>query len=303
MVGELDNLINYINAKKIDYNNIKENNIVIIQDPEKSYDINFLITARGRANFAQPMYDSFKAAADNSKLNITYTVVEHSEFPEHSKFCKKNKLNYIWIKSTPGELFNKCLSYNVGVFFGPKSKYCLFHDIDCLVQSDFFIKLSENIENKKCRAIQCFTGRRVLYISEQFTPKVISGEFSVDNLNLSMPEVDLPRLGGKVMIGAPGGSILVERDLFFEVGGYDAELFLANSPEDAFFWEKIDAIDKMHISDSPDIELYHMYHPPTWMNNPYVDEMQIINKIFKELSLEDKKIIISLKSDVIKEFK
>jgi predicted glycosyltransferase involved in capsule biosynthesis len=298
-----DDLIKHINNKRFDYKAVRDENVVIIQNPDEIYDINFLITARGRLEFAEPMYRSFLTAAEKSPLNITYTVVEHGENPEHSKFCKKNKINYIWIKPGEEKLFNKCLSYNVGAFFGNKAKYLLFHDIDCLVQSDFFIKLFENISHKKCRAIQCFTGRRVLYINEQFTPKVVSGDFSVDDLSLDMSEVDLPRLGGKVMIGAPGGSILVERELFFEVGGYDAELFLANSPEDAFFWNKVDTIDKMHTSDEPDIELYHMYHPPTWMNNPYVDEMQIINNAFKAMSTEDKKEIIQLKSDMIKEYK
>jgi len=297
-----DDLIKYINAKKIDYNKVKENNVVTIYDSEIEYDINFIITVRGRENFAQPMYNSFVAALEKSLINIAYTVVEHSENPKHAKFCKKNKINYIWIKPEEEKLFNKCLAYNMGVFFGPKSKSLIFHDIDCLIQSDFFIKLSENIENKKCRAIQCFTGRRVLYISEQFTPKVISGEVSVDELILDMPEIDLPRLGGKVMVGAPGGSILVERDLFFEVGGYDAELFLANSPEDAFFWQKIDTIDKMEISDNPNIEIYHMYHPPTWMNNPHIGEMHMINELFKKLSINDKKEIINLKSELIKDF-
>lgn len=298
-----EDIIKHIKAKEIDYKKIKEDNIVIIQNPEEIYDINFLITARGRREFSEPMYKSFLAAAEKSLLNITYTVVEHSEIPEHSKFCKKNKLNYIWVKSEPGELFNKCLSYNMGVFFGPKSKYCLFHDIDCLVRTDFFLNLFDNISHKRCRAIQCFTGRRVLYINQQFTSKVISGEFPIDDLSIDMPEVDYPRMGGKIMIGAPGGSILVERDLFFEVGGYDAELFLANSPEDAFFWEKVDTIDKMHTSDEPDIELYHMFHPPTWMNNPFVNEMQAINNIFKNLSVDDKKEVINLKAGMIKKFK
>ena len=294
----MNNLVEQINKKKLDYNKIKDDNIVIIQDPEGAYDINFLITARGRGDFAQPMYDSFKAAAEKTPLNITYTVVEHSEIPEHSKFCKKNKLNYIWIKSEPGELFNKCLSYNMGVFFGPKSKYCLFHDIDCLVQSDFFLNLFDNVSHKQCRAIQCFTGRRVLYINPELTQKVIAKEFNVDDLSINLPEVTPPGI-----VGAPGGSILVERDFYFEVGGYDAELFLANSPEDAFFWEKVDTMNKMHISDDPHIELYHMHHPPTYMSNPHINEMQAINNSFKAMSIENKKLIIELKAEMIKEFK
>jgi len=295
----MENLKKYIENKKIDYNDVKDKNIVIIQNPEETYDINFLITVRGRKNFAEPMYRSFLAAKERSNLNITYTVIEHSHIPEHSKFCKDNKINYIWIKSKEEELFNKCLAYNMGVFFGNKSKFIIFHDIDCLVQSDFFLRLAINVERKKCRAIQCFTGRRVLYLNTELTSEIISNkEFDLDSLNIKMPEVRPPAI-----FGAPGGSIMVERDLYFEAGGYDAELFLANSPEDAFFWEKIDTIDKMYISDDPDIELYHMHHPPTWMNNPFIGKMKEINSEFKNFSNNEKKEIIKFKSDVIKDFK
>ena len=47
-----DDLIKHIKAKKFDYNKIKEDNIVLIQNPEEAYDINFIITARGRTEFA-----------------------------------------------------------------------------------------------------------------------------------------------------------------------------------------------------------------------------------------------------------
>lgn len=294
-------MIEQIDDNRIDYNKVKRDNIVIIHN--ENADVNFLITARGRTEFAQPMYDAFKAAAEKSPLSIAYTVIEHSEIPQHSKFCKKMKLNYIWIEAQKDELFNKCLAYNMGVFFGPKSKYLLFHDIDCLVQSNFFLNLFDNVKSKGARALQCFTKRRVLYINEEFTPKVIAGEFAVDRLSISIPGVDLPRSSNQVMIGAPGGSILIERDLYFEVGGYDAELFLANSPEDAFFWQKVDMINKMHISDDPDIELYHMYHPPTFMDNPHVQDMIKINNKFKAMSDEEKKAIIAHKAEMIKEFK
>lgn len=294
----MEYLKNQIDKHLIDYNKVKNDNVVIIQNQEELYDINFLIPVRNRTEFAEPMYNSFKKAAENSRLNITYTVIEHSENPQHSKFCKKNKINYIWVKSESGELFNKCLAYNMGAFFSSKSKYILFHDIDCLVQSDFFNNLFDNISHKQCKAIQCFTGRRVLYLNPEITNRVISGEQQVDELSLNMPEVSLPQF-----IGAPGGSIMVERGLFFDVGGYDAELFLANSPEDIFFWDKVDTIDKMHISDDPAIELYHMWHKPTYMDNPYINEMKAIHTRFKNLSVEQKKEIIAYKAQIIKDFK
>ncbi len=292
------NISEVIKETDFDYKEIINSNVSVINNDLDFYDISVIIPVRGRNEFAQPMYDSFLAAKDKVNMNIAYTMVEHSENPQHSKFCKKNGINYIWIKSEPQEMFNKCLAQNMGAFFSVKSKYLLFHDIDCLMQSDFFVNLLKNIELKEARAIQNFTGRRVLYISPSLTAKVISKEFDIDNLNISLDDVSPPSI-----LGAPGGSITIERDLFFEIGGYDPELFLANSPEDAFFWEKIDTIDKMHICDSPEIELYHMHHPPTWMHNPYIREMEALYNSFKNLDIEGRKELIKLKSEKIQEFK
>jgi len=286
------------------YKKIKEENLVLIQNPEKLFDINFLIPVRNRIEFAQPMYNSFLKAKENSSLAISYTVIEHSEIPDHAKFCKKNKINYIWIKSAPDELFNKCLCYNLGALYSNISKYILFHDIDCLVQSDFFVKLTKNITNQNCKAIQCFQQRRVLYCNENLTKEIVNEKFTAfDVLNLKdNSNIDLPRLGGKVMLGAPGGSILVERELFFDVGGYDDDLFLANSPEDAYFWEKIDTISKMHTAENPAIDIFHMYHSPTYMSNPYIKQMQKIYEDFKKLTKEEKTREIKEKSKQIKKF-
>lgn len=297
------NLIDTILGNTIDYKKIKEENVFIIKNDNKNYDINFLIPVRNRTEFAAPMHESFKAAKSNTNLEITFTIIEHSENPLHSKFCKKENINYIWINSN-GQLFNKCLCYNMGVFFSQKANSYIFHDLDCLIQSNFFNQLQENIKNQNnCKAIQCFTGRRVLYLNAELTKKIIKKEFAVDDLSIQLPEVDYPILGGKIMIGAPGGSIYVERELFFEVGGYDAELFLANSPEDIFFWTKIETIDKMHTSDNPPIEIYHMYHEPTWMHNPHIHQMEGIYNIFKEMNIEDKKELIKLKSKLINEYR
>lgn len=294
LVGLKELIVN----NKIDYQEVFENSISITYNNKEFFDVSVIIPVRNRENFLEPLYKSFIDAVDKSGLKVDFTVVEHSENPQHSKFCKKNKINYFWIKSNPDELFNKCLAHNIGAIYSSKSKHLLFHDIDCLVQSDFFVRLLENIENKKARAIQNFTERRVLYLNQELTNRVIAGEFNVDDLSLKLDEVNLP-----VFFGAPGGSITIERDLFFEIGGYDPELFLANSPEDAFFWEKVDSVDKMHISDEPNIELYHMHHTPTWMNNPRIKEMEDINNKFKSLHIDEKKEVINFKSNLISDFK
>jgi hypothetical protein len=297
MQSKMIDLKQLIENNSIDYKKVFEDNISVTYSDMELFDVSVIIPVRNREDFAEPLYKSFQAAIDKSGLKVDFTFVEHSENPLHSKFCKNNKINYFWLKSAPGELFNKCLAHNVGAIFSSKSKYLLFHDIDCLVQSDFFIMLFENIKNQNARAIQNFTERRVLYINQQLTDKVIAGQFEVDDLSINLDEVSPPNI-----FGAPGGSITIERDLFFEVGGYDPELFLANSPEDVFFWDKVDVVDKMYISNNPDIEIYHMNHRPTYMDNPLINEMKDIHFSFKNMSQEEKLEIVKLKAELIKKF-
>ena len=97
-------------------------------------------------------------------------------------------------------------------------------------------------------------------------------------------------------------AIFVQKDLFFEVGGYDPELFYSNAPEDIFFWNKIDEISKMEICDNPEIDLFHMIHPVTYHDNPRIQEMLTLSKSFQTAKPEEKKEFIELKKESLKEF-
>jgi predicted glycosyltransferase involved in capsule biosynthesis len=290
-------LTDKLEKSKIDYDKIKENSISLFYNEDSYFDINVIIPVKGRVNFSKPMFHYFCKARENSNLKINYTVVEFSDKPEHSKFCKNNKIDYVFIQCEEKDLFNKCLCLNFGVLFGCKSKYVLFHDLDCLMQSNFFNDLIKNLESKKCRAIQCFTDRRVLYLDRVLTEKAIDTELDIDSLKEGSKGVSLPSY-----LGAPGGSIMVERELFFEVGGYDPELFQANAPEDAFFWEKVNIVSKMEISNNPKIELFHMNHPVTYNDNPFISDMKVYWQTFFNLRKEAKMSFINLKKKLIEKY-
>lgn len=289
----MNELINLLNLNEINYNDVINNCYIKLFD-EDEFDINFIIPVKSRTSFAKPMYDSFLNAKLNSNLKISYTIVEISDKNEHKDFCEENKINYVWFK-TDAPLFNKCLGLNVGALFTVKSKSLLFHDIDCLIQSDFFIKLEENIKNKNAEAIQCFHGRRVLYLNDTLTNMVINKEIDVDAFKLDYEGISLPEF-----IGAPGGSIFINKDLFLKVGGFEPEFFSANAPEDAFFWHKVDTISKMHVCDEPNIDIFHMNHPLTCYSNPNIHPMLNIFNMFKNYDLDNKILYIKTKSEKLK---
>lgn len=276
--------------KNIDYKKVEKEMVSMKYNFDEFYDISLIIPIRNRTSFIQPLFECLKKAFKNVDKKISITIIEHCESPYASKVCKNLKINYMWIRCEKNDLFNKCLSMNVGALYGPNSKNLLFHDVDCLMQSDFFVNLFKNVTAKNARAIQCFCDRRVLYLNEQLTLDVLKNSINVDSLSKEKEGVSLP-----YYIGAPGGSIFVERNLFNLVGGYDDNLFQANSPEDIFFWDKIETIEKMHTCNEPKIELFHMFHRPTYYDNPKLEEMKYYYDIFKNLSVEEKNKYINEK--------
>lgn len=295
------NLIEEIKKQSIDYELIKKNSVFKLPNVG-DYDINFIITVRDRLHFAQPMFDSFKGAAKKVNSKICYTVVEHSERPDHSKFCKKNDINYIYIPAETGEQFNKCLSYNFGALFSVSAKYHLFHDIDILIQSSFFEKINTYID-KGSKALQCYAHRGVVNCELEITRSLLSKDISVDDLGPSVYGVNYPNTKGGFGAGSTGGSILVEDELFNKIGGYDPELFRAYSAEDQFFWNKLLTKVEIDYADDPEIDLFHMWHERQLGNNPFFHVMESYMTHFKSLTKEEKDNVVDYKSKIFSEIK
>ena len=278
---------NIIDTNRFDvfYGEIKK------KKPNKKFDISIIIPVRGRINFIEVCLLHLKSAIKKTNLKINITIIEHSNNKEYLQICKENNIGYYWIDSLENK-FNKCLCHNVGALLNKNSNYFLFHDLDCLVYDDFLINLIENKKSKKTECLQTFYNRRVLYLNEQHTQNILNNETSINDINL-----DEVRVGD---YGAPGGSIFVNKDLFFNVGGYDPELFYGWSPEDIFFWNKIETIEKVHSVDNPKNEILHLYHETQSNDDSLVLEELYENiKKLGDVVLND---IVKYKSEILKKY-
>lgn len=259
--------------------------------PFKKFDISVIIPVRGRIDFVDASLSHLKSAIEKTNLKINITIVEHSINREYYEICKSYGIGYYWINSLENK-FNKCLCHNIGALLNKNSKYFLFHDLDCLVYDNFFLNLMENKESKKSECLQTFFNRRVLYLNEQQTQNILNKEININDINLEeVREGDY---------GAPGGSIFVNKELFFNVGGYDPELFYGWSPEDIFFWNKVETLEKIHSVDNPKNELLHLYHEIQSNNDSLI--LEELYEDIKKLGDGVLNQIIEYKSEILKTY-
>jgi len=278
-----------IEVNKFNYDKILKKSAIKLVDSGE-FDINVIIGCRGRSEFVVPVIESFEKAIKASGKKITITIVEHNKFPEHMKPCR-DRVNYIWTKGNVEEQYSRSFTYNFGVKYANNSKLYLLHDLDILVKENFFEELYQNLGDKTC--LQPYGGRRVLYMSNELTKKVISKEIDYNQFNEKSEEVSLPQF-----IGSKGGSILIAKELFEEVGGFDPEIFWGYAHEDQFFWDKVMTIGEIAYADNPHIDMFHMWHPPSHATNPQHREMESVWSAFKSLSDKEKKEIINLKKEI-----
>lgn len=285
----VDLLIDTVNSNK--KNNIYS--LVYRRKPPKKYFISVVIPVRGRTHLLASNINSLKKSINKTNKKINITIIEHSYEQEFKDLSKEMGLTYYFIKSEKNEVFNKSIAQNVGAIINKNSDYLMFHDLDCLVFEDFFINLIHELTIKNKLMLQNFKGRRLLYLNEETTNKILIGELNHNEINLDSDEI----IKGETQ--APGGSITVDKNLFFSVGGYDPELFYGHAPEDTFFWKKVETITQI---DSSDNEMLHMYHPTLEGTNKLFTVMFSYYQEFITLPKEKRLEFIDFKAKLLNKF-
>jgi hypothetical protein len=278
--SNLQNLIAHYESNKINYRKLKDNcefNMVNTED----VDISVIIPVKGREDFNEPLVRHLIDAMNfYSEKKYSITFVEHSEEPKHKSLCQ-GKTNHIWIKKSKEGFFNKCLAMNVGSLFSNKAKYYLFHDIDLLFDRHFFSDIFKNF--KQGSVLQSFAGRRVVVLSYGLTTLIVNNEIKIEDIKPG------DSASPHCKPGAPGGSIFMDVESFYKLGGFDAEFFHSYSCEDAFFYHKAEIITGISGCNDPVIEVFHMDHPKTLgRDNPDYGLQHEIHNGFKKMDLQNR---------------
>jgi hypothetical protein len=258
------------------------------KQPKKNF-ISVIIPVMGRTNFLKPLIKTIKKGIKNTDKKINITIVEHSAEPLFKNGCEELNIDYFWIGKNIDEPFNKSLCHNIGAMLNRNSDNYLFHDLDCLVFDDFFINIIKELESGST-ALQTFRDRRLYYLPDELTEKIVKNEIDISDIDITDETIVLGDTG------APGGSICLNKNLFIEIGGYDPELFHGYSPEDMFFWKKMETFTNII---SVNNEILHMSHERLNNTNKYIKEMIKYVQIFNGLDNHNKLEFLNYKKEII----
>lgn len=312
-----NHFISAMTSNHIDYYSIYKNNKKNFFISNENRDINVFLPIRKREKFLIPCIQHLKNSAKISGAKIRIVLIENDEKPLFKDIAIKQNIDYIFIPKdvTKSEgAFAKSLCYNIGWIASKKTQWDIFHDIDILVEEGYFSKLLLYFK-KKPNWIQPYTKKRVLRLSKEYTDKIV-------NENNKIFPLGLPGTFTVSNPGSPGGSIVVRNSDFEKIGGYDPELFWGYSPEDTFFWTKLEIIyanrpgnPDVHIkkfstpfyksatyADDPPIEVYHMDHPLMVNTNKKYNLMLDMLRSFWNFPNIKRIEIIQYKESVLKNY-
>jgi hypothetical protein len=287
----------------VNYEAVLKHEDVIVSLSKEERDINVFLPVRGRLTFIAPCLKYLKESEKRSGMKVNVVIIENDDTPKYLPFCKPAGIDYIFIPSSiscSDGMFAKALCYNIGFIATPKTEWNVFHDLDILVEKDYFTKLKEYLKPESTW-IQPYTKKRVIRLDAQDTKTIVRNPDEV---------VDLEGKGSPSNPGSPGGSIVVKSTDFINIGGYDPEYFYGYSPEDAFFWAKLEVLHKeisevfqTHFqgsavyADDPAIEVYHLDHPPAEGTNSKLNLMINYLSSYYRSSYRRKRQFIDMKRD------
>ena len=250
--------------------------------------LNIIIPVKGRSNHLKASLASLNASIKllppEAMGLVSITIAEMDSEPHHEKIAFEQADYYTFIK---GDMFNKSFLMNSAAILFATDVF-LFYDVDLIVEDTFIPELMAYAytlfkQEKTSWVLQPIYERKIFYIHEDLTNKIFDGTVSVKNIRDEkfMNDVYVQPTWYDNNF-PPGGAIMVTKDLFHTVGGYDPELFWGYSPEDRLFLQNCVALSggEFHIASNPKIgRMYHLYHPNSETTNFMYEHMVTIEQM------------------------
>jgi hypothetical protein len=276
------------------------------QDLDAIY--NVYIPVRGRLNFFEPCIRYLRNASEKADIKISIFVIENDFRPLYQDISSRLRVSYVFIPSDISGskgLFAKSLCYNIGYLMSVPTPWCIFHDLDMIVEEDFFQKIKIHL-SRDPNWLQPYSARRVMRLGSYITGLITSNPTRIYPLTAF---ADIKPANP----GSPGGSIVVRNTDFMKIGGYDPEFFYGYAPEDSFFWAKLEhlygnipgplqkvMLGKASYADEPSIDVYHLDHPLQQSANPDYFNLVSLQTYFCSLDGPEREKIVTEKSKRLK---
>lgn len=297
------NIQDIAHSRRFDYKRIEKKTTRSTSDASR--DLNVIIPLKNRCMFVEPCIKYLLRASKKASLKISIALVENDDYPtypwKHDNLISPVEyLSIPLILSQSGCYINKALCFNVGYRLIKPASWYLFHDVDMLVDDDFFINIEKGIKSNPPFA-QPYSKKKVYTLGYESTKAIINKKRCVH-----LKDIEEKAYSRE---GVSGGSVLVRRDIFELVGGYDPEFFYGYAPEDNFFWAKLEVacssgIEEMvdhHVGngvymDEPPMDIYHMFHvPEVSLQNNLSEVMNDIHYFFLNADYKTKNKVLGLK--------
>jgi len=250
--------------------------------------LNIIIPVKGRPNHLRASLASLNTSIEElpiaAREMVSITVAEMDSKAQHYEIALEHADYYTFIK---GEMFNKSLLMNTAAkTFG--TDIFMFYDVDLIVEDSFLTKVMNFAysilkRGKTSWVFQPIHERKIFYVHEGLTNKIFEGAAKIKDLRdekfINDVYIQPTWYDGNY---PPGGAVVVSRELFHTIGGYDPELFWGYSPEDRLFLQNCTALcgGEFHTPGDPAIgRMYHLYHPNSEATNFMYEHMVALEQM------------------------
>jgi hypothetical protein len=207
--------------------------------------VSFIIGHRGEARLPH-LLKTLNSIAGQTDIKIECIVVEQDNNPLLPEYLPT------WIEyiHTPPPIldmpYSRAWAFNVGAKRA-KSDVLIFHDNDFLISKDYAKEILRRIK----QGYKVVNLKRFLFYLSQAG----IDQFFSDRISL----IDSP-LENIVQNLEAGGSIAIERDKYWDIGGFD-ESFIGWGGEDNEFWERARTLKVWNYGYLPMVHLWHPSQP------------------------------------------